>query len=156
MSDDIKSCPCGSGDDYSQCCGRYIDAGELPEWPEQLMRSRYTAFVRHNSAYLQQSWHESTRPEQLQFEQGVSWFGLQIVDCQASEADDNEGWVEFIAQFKGNGRLQSLHERSRFVREQGRWQYVDGQIHQQPEAEKIGRNALCPCGSGKKFKRCCG
>ncbi len=155
MSDEMKPCPCGSGKDYSQCCGRYIESGELPERPEQLMRSRYTAFVNANVDYLQQSWHESTRPEQLTLEQGVSWFGLDIVACEAGEVNDDEGWVEFIAQFKGNDRLQSLHERSRFVREQGRWQYVDGQIHQQPEAEKIGRNALCPCGSGKKFKRCC-
>lgn len=152
---DVKRCPCGTMRDYVQCCGQYIDAAVLPESPERLMRSRYTAFVRHNSDYLQHSWHESTRPEQLQFEPDVRWFGLQIVDCQVSKAED-KGWVEFIARFKGNGRLQSLHERSRFVREQGRWQYVDGQIHQRPEAEKIGRNVLCPCGSGKKFKRCCG
>jgi len=156
MSDDVNPCPCGSGNDYSQCCGRYIDAVESPQYPEQLMRSRYTAFVLRESDYLLQSWHESSRPEQLQLELGVRWFGLEIIGCQGGEANDNEGWVEFIAQFKGNGRLQSLHERSRFVREQGRWQYVDGQIQQQPEAEKIGRNAPCPCGSGKKFKRCCG
>ena len=154
MTNNIKPCPCGSGNDYDQCCGRYIDGGQLPASPQQLMRSRYTAFARHNSDYLQQTWHESTRPAQLEFEAGVSWFGLRIIDCQAGDADD-EGWVEFIARFKGNGRLQSLHERSRFVREQGRWQYVDGQIQPQPEAEKIGRNAPCPCGSGKKFKRCC-
>lgn len=156
MTDDVKPCPCGSGNDYSQCCGRFIEAGEKPQRPEQLMRSRYTAFVLRDSDYLQQSWHESSRPEQMQLEQGVNWFGLEIVACQAGEADDIEGWVEFIAKFKGHGRLQTLHERSRFVREDDRWLYVDGEIRQQPEAEKIGRNSPCPCGSGKKFKRCCG
>jgi len=156
MNHESGSCPCGSGDDYRKCCGLYIETGELPGRPEQLMRSRYTAFVMGNSDYLQQSWHESTRPEQLRLEQGVVWFGLQIVESQTGSADDNQGWVEFIAKFKGKGRLQVLHERSRFMYEDGRWWYVDGQLYQPEEAGKIGRNAPCPCGSGKKFKHCCG
>ena len=120
------------------------------------MRSRYSAFVVGDSDYLRQTWHETTRPEQLQVEQGVHWLGLQILACQAGGPEDVEGWVEFMAQFKVHGRLQCLHERSRFRRKEGRWYYLDGQIHQQPKAEKVGRNTSCPCGSGKKFKRCCG
>ncbi len=120
------------------------------------MRSRYCAFVVGDSEYLLQTWHESTRPEQLQLEQGVRWFGLQILQTQASDSDETDAWVEFIAKFNGHDRLQCLHERSHFVREGGRWYYVDGQVYQQPKGDKIGRNGPCPCGSGKKYKRCCG
>jgi SEC-C motif-containing protein len=155
-SDSKEPCPCGSGSPFSACCEPYLEGEDLPQRAEQLMRSRYCAFVMGNSAYLLQTWHESTRSEKLQLEQGVNWFGLQVVETQAGEADDDEGWVEFIAKFKGHDRLQYLHERSHFLREDGRWYYVDGQIYQQPKADKIGRNDPCPCGSGKKFKRCCG
>lgn len=120
------------------------------------MRSRYVAFVRGERDYLLATWHPSTRPEHLQLDTGARWFGLQIIDVQDGGPEDDEGWVEFVAQFRGNDRLQCLHERSRFVREAGRWLYVDGEIRPQPEGHKIGRNAPCPCGSGKKYKRCCG
>ena len=156
MSFEAKPCPCGSGLKYVDCCGLYHHGDQLPQTAQQLMRSRYSAFVLGNCEYLLQSWHESTRPEQLQLESGVSWFGLRIVDCYAGGADDIEGFVEFEAKFAGNDRLQCLHERSHFMREQGRWYYVDGQIYPPPKAEKIARNGPCPCGSGKKFKRCCG
>jgi SEC-C motif-containing protein len=153
---DKQACPCGSGQQYEDCCGRFIDAGDLPRRAEQLMRSRYTAFFRGNSDYLLETWHSSTCPEQLRLEPGVTWFGLQILDCQAGEAEDPEGWVEFVAKFNGRDRLQCLHERSRFAKQEDRWFYVDGVIAEQDKAEKIGRNDPCPCGSGKKFKRCCG
>lgn len=120
------------------------------------MRSRYCAFVIRNSDYLLRTWHADTRPEQLQLERDVSWFGLEIVASDAGGPGDSDGRVEFIAQFNGHDRLQYLHERSRFVRENGRWFYLDGEILPPPTARKIGRNAPCPCGSGKKYKRCCG
>ena len=157
MNANFKHCPCGSGRDYAQCCGRYIDAGDVPEYPEQLMRSRYTAYVLCHSDYLLRTWQVDNRPLQLDLEQGLNWLGLEIVDCQGgSEAGESEGIVEFIARFKSNGRVGALHERSRFIYENDRWYYVDGNIFPQPEAVKTSRNALCPCGSGKKFKRCCG
>ena len=156
MADAGRPCLCSSGRSFATCCGPYLQADKLPQTAEQLMRSRYSAFVVGDSDYLRQTWHETTRPEQLQVEQGVHWLGLQILACQAGGPEDVEGWVEFMAQFKVHGRLQCLHERSRFRRKEGRWYYLDGQIHQQPKAEKVGRNTSCPCGSGKKFKRCCG
>lgn len=148
-------CPCGSGYDYARCCGRYIETDELPEHPEQLMRSRYTAYVFNNTEYLQTTWHKHTRREQIQLDSGIDWVSLEIIDRQGNQLDNNEGWVEFVAKFKNNDCLQSLHERSRFLREDGRWFYVDGHINQPPLMEKVSRNALCPCGSGKKFKHCC-
>jgi SEC-C motif-containing protein len=120
------------------------------------MRSRYCAFVLGNSNYLLQTWHADTRPAQLVLSPDVSWFGLEIVAIEAGEAQDSEGRVEFMAKFNGHDRLQYLHERSRFVREDGRWFYVDGESVPQAKAPKIGRNEPCPCGSGKKYKRCCG
>ncbi len=148
-------CPCGSDKEYATCCGQFIDDEGLPSKPEELMRSRYTAFVQGNSDYLLQTWHESTRPETLKLEERVSWFGLEVIDCPQPKADDNEAWVEFKAKFNGHDRLQCLHERSRFVKQDGRWFYVEGEYDRQPKSGKIGRNDPCPCGSGKKYKRCC-
>lgn len=88
------------------------------------MRSRYTAFVLENAPYLQATWHTSHRPEALDFEPGAKWLGLQVKDFKPTGEDAAE--VEFVARFRVGGRAVRLHERSRFVREEGRWYYVDG------------------------------
>jgi len=138
-------CPCGSGRPLAHCCGRY-HAGEPAPGAEALMRSRYSAFVLKLSDYLSETWHPSTRPPALNVEQDdVAWQRLQIIDS-------GEDWVEFAAFYEGG----QLHERSRFVREAGRWFYLDGEILPPIKEERPGRNAPCPCGSGKKYKRCCG
>ena len=118
------------------------------------MRSRYSAYAMDNTGYLQQTWHPSTRPAQLDSEPQFQWMGLKIIDAPAPSA--NEGWVEFIASFQVNGRLEQMRERSRFLFEEGRWFYIDGQLHAGAKPDKIGRNDPCPCGSGRKYKRCCG
>ena len=124
-------CPCGSGHAYASCCGRFIDQGVLPETAEQLMRSRYTAFTQSNELYLLASWHESTRPVALGFdsEASMKWLGLRIDRVEAGGAQDVRGAVCFVARSGvGSGRAQRLQECSRFVREQGRWFYVDGDV----------------------------
>lgn len=124
-------CPCGSGLAYASCCGRFIDQGVLPETAEQLMRSRYTAFTQANEPYLLASWHESTRPVALGFEadEPLKWLGLRIDKVEAGGAPDDRGVVCFVARSRmGSGRAQRLQECSRFVREQGRWFYVDGDV----------------------------
>ncbi len=88
------------------------------------MRSRYTAFVRENGAYLLATWHASTRPESLEFDAQTKWLGLQIKAAPLAIGDQAE--VEFVARYRFAGRAVRLHERSRFVHEQGRWYYVDG------------------------------
>jgi len=88
------------------------------------MRSRYSAFVLERVAYLQSSWHASTRPADLTLEPGVKWLGLQVRAHRVIDADHAE--VEFVARSRVAGRGQRLHETSRFVREGGRWFYVDG------------------------------
>ena len=120
-------CPCGQEAVYAQCCGRYIDGGDVAPTAQTLMRSRYSAFVLEKSDYLLATWHASTRPPELKFDQPAPrWLGLEI-RADASPATDH-AIVEFVARFRVAGRAQRLHERSRFVREGGRWFYVAGDM----------------------------
>jgi SEC-C motif-containing protein len=123
---DSAPCPCQSGDSYAACCGRYLDAGELPVTAEALMRSRYSAYTLGRRDYLLDTWHPSTRPPaaELAALAPVTWLGLTIVHTQAGGADDAAGAVEFVARYKPAGRAARLHEVSRFVREAGRWLYL--------------------------------
>ena len=125
-----------------RCCGPYIAGAELPPTAEALMRSRYTAFVMKDEAYLRATWHPSTRPTEPIIDQNekVQWLGLEIKSAlrlRQRKADlpeqPNEDTVEFVARFKVHGRAHRLHEVSRFVREPDpavggkmRWFYVDG------------------------------
>jgi SEC-C motif-containing protein len=95
---------------------------------EGLMRSRFEAFRDGDAAWLRRSWHPSTRPAQLDVDNGPTWRGLQIVETVAGGSDDVSGLVEFRATYLEAGELGVLHERSRFVREGGRWFYLDGEI----------------------------
>ena len=115
---------------FARCCGRYLaapglEASAAPD-AESLMRSRYTAFVCEQADYLQATWHASTRPADLDFEPGARWLGLQVRSHRAMGEDRAE--VEFVARYRVGGRAVRLHETSRFVREGGRWLYVDGDI----------------------------
>ena len=122
-------CPCGLVASYDACCGRW-HAGPLhlqaPD-AQTLMRSRYSAFVRELGDYLHATWHPSTRPtEPVGFEPGLRWLGLELRGIGLQDAD--HATVEFVARSKLGGRAHRLHERSRFVREDGRWFYVDGRM----------------------------
>jgi SEC-C motif-containing protein len=146
-----RECPCGSGEALADCCGRYHSGG-VPPTAEALMRSRYSAYVLKNSGYLRDSWYSSPRPVDLDISHDdTRWQRLVIITTEQGGEADEEGAVEFVAYFQGG----QLHERSRFLREGARWFYLDGEILP-PLEEKVGRNAPCHCGSGKKFKRCCG
>ena len=111
---------------YTNCCGRYADHFDTTPAPdaEHLMRSRYSAFVRERADYLLATWHPSKRPESLTFDAGAKWLGLDVRSHQPTGADTAE--VEFVARYRVAGQAVRLHERSRFVRENGRWMYVDG------------------------------
>jgi len=122
------ACPCSSGVTYAACCGRW-HAGPLhlqaPD-AEALMRSRYAAYVLERADYLQATWHASTSPaDSFSFEPGLRWLGLEV-KRHASTGPDS-AVVEFVARSKLGGRAHRLHETSRFVREGGRWFYVDGE-----------------------------
>ena len=118
-----SACPCGGGD-YERCCGVY-HAGPAAGNAEQLMRSRYSAYVLGLSEYLHATWHASTRPalDELEGDAGSKWLGLEV---KRHEANDDQATVEFVARYKLDGRAHRLHEISRFVREGGRWFYLDG------------------------------
>ncbi|MDJ0833151.1 MAG: YchJ family metal-binding protein [Gammaproteobacteria bacterium] len=147
-------CPCSSGVEYQHCCGAYIDGKALPEYAEQLMRSRYTAYVLGKADYLAQTWHRDYRPVDLEPDPALQWIGLEILHSEEAAATAT---VEFEARLLAHGKVDALHENSRFVREQGQWWYTDGDMLAASfQAWKPGRNERCPCGSGKKYKRCCG
>ena len=121
-----STCPCGRVAPFAACCGRYVLDFACTPAPtaEDLMRSRYSAFVREAADYLLATWHASTRPPSLDFEAGAKWLGLEVREHRVLDAAHAE--VEFVARFRVGGRAVRLHERSRFVREDGRWYYVDG------------------------------
>lgn len=125
------------------------------------MRSRYSAYVLGNDNYLLRNWHETTRPSQLNSDtdEGLNWLSLRILACDKGGGKDTEGTVEFVAEYQLEDEVQQLHEKSRFVNENGQWFYLDGEIKPTPNTKtekKTGRNEPCPCGSDKKYKRCCG
>ncbi len=153
----MSTCECGSGLTSDRCCAQYVRLGATVPTAEALMRSRYFAFAHQDARYLLDSWHQSSRPKTLDFDSdSTQWLKLEIVDCVAGGADDSRGIVEFKAYFLEGGRRHCLHERSSFIRQAGRWYYVDGLTPPTSVQAKVGRNQPCPCGSGKKFKRCCG
>jgi len=117
------------------------------------MRSRYSAFALGDIGYLKASWHADFRPPELSLDANVRWLGLEVM--QFTE-QDRCATVEFEARYLVNGQVDAVHEKSRFVLEQGRWLYTDGdRLPPRFQPWKPGRNEPCPCGSGKKFKRCC-
>ena len=127
-------CPCGrvggQGKSskplaYGNCCGRWLEGAALPPDAEALMRSRYSAFALERAAYLLQSWAASHRPASIEFDPGVKWLGLEI--RLHRRTDEASAEVEFVARQKPlTGPAVRLHERSRFVCEDDRWLYVDG------------------------------
>jgi SEC-C motif domain protein len=122
-------CPCGTGQPYARCCCRY-HAGDLhlqaPD-AERLMRSRYTAYTMGLADYLLATWHPSTRPAALEPDPpGLKWLGLDM--RRHAQQDEDHATVSFVARSKLGGRAHRLQETSRFVRELGRWYYVDGDV----------------------------
>lgn len=111
--------------------------------PKELMKSRYEAFVRKDWEYVAQTSTHQTL-EELRVESDIIWLKLEILDAY-------ENIVEFKAYYKENGVLGILHEKSLFIKVDGQWKYESGELFQ----SKIQRNEICPCGSGKKFKKCC-
>ncbi|MGA0572050.1 YchJ family protein [Variovorax sp. VNK109] len=122
------ACPCGSDREYGACCGRWhagLKEGVHADTPEALMRSRYSAYVLGLIDYLMATWHPGTAPGDLEL-QPIKWLGLEV---RHAESTADAGVVEFVARLRTtNGRAERLHETSRFVREHGRWYYIDGQF----------------------------
>jgi SEC-C motif domain protein len=158
---DPQQCPCGSGILYAQCCQALLLGQRRAATAEALMRSRYSAYVMGDISYVLKTWHLSTRPPVIDPETIPNWCGLEIIRTEKGQVDDEAGIVEFKAKALSQKKTFELHEVSRFVKEAGQWLYVSGDAGEDSqeaghESDKVGRNSPCPCGSGKKFKRCCG
>lgn len=124
----IEQCPCGQQQTYAQCCAPYHQGTAIAPTAELLMRSRYSAYVLAIKEYLLSTWHESTRPKKLTFNPQTVWLGLKIKHCIAGTQQDEQGTVQFVARYKIQGKAHRLIENSRFVKQQGHWFYIDGDI----------------------------
>lgn len=165
-------CPCQSSLKFNQCCEPYLKGQSKPETAEQLLRARFSAFATGNIDYILKTHHSKTsdsvdRNEIENWAQSSDWHGLQIVQKEAGEASDTQGTIIFCAKYAEKtgdkaGEIQEHWEKSFFEREpataKGEWKFLDAQgVHvgtYKRTEPKIGRNDPCPCGSGKKFKKC--
>ncbi|MBT2441373.1 hypothetical protein J7E93_14870 [Streptomyces sp. ISL-36] len=121
-------CPCGLTATYGACCGRFHAGPTTAPTAELLMRSRYSAFVVRDEAYLLRTWAPETRPGEVDFDRSLRWTGLEIRDTTDGTAFHQDGTVTFVARYTHGGAPGSLHERSRFRRHEGAWVYVDGEF----------------------------
>lgn len=168
----MQECPCGSVFPYTDCCGLLI-RGSSADTAEDLMRSRYTAHVVEEWDYLVKTRFSGERNDRKDMEirnEGVEWKKLEILHTHKGGHGDDEGEVSYSATFEKNGKTETLQETARFLREDGRWVYcgekskpkiVSPKVSRSVKpfvrtGAKVGRNDPCTCGSGKKFKKCCG
>jgi len=164
MTENNELCPCGSGVAFANCCEPIIKGTRDSETAEELMRARYAAFVTHDIDFIVASTHTHSRKEiDLDFirewSETSTWRGLEILDTK--QVNDNKAFVSFEARFTTQAGEDKLHrEKSLFEREDGQWRFVTGDELKNPtvryEVPIPGRNDPCPCGSGKKFKKCHG
>jgi len=158
-------CPCGSGKDYESCCGPLISGAMKAPSPEALMRSRYTAFAQQVMPYLEETLHPGQRHDydadgSAKWARESEWQKLEIVNVSTDPENANRGSVEFKAHYKMNGAARVHHELAEFRKTSGTWYFFDGKMVSagqfRREKPKVGRNDPCPCGSGRKYKKCCG
>jgi len=162
------SCHCGSGQNFSNCCEPYITGQKAAPTPEALMRSRYSAHVISDIAYIKNTVVPEKRAKFNEADVKAwaqsEWLGLNVLSASGNT-------VEFIAKYRKKGRVIEHHEVSKFKNIDGKWYFLDGDSHEHEEGQghhhhapqtpvvreepKVGRNDPCPCGSGKKYKKCC-
>ncbi|MEN8109133.1 MAG: YchJ family protein [Pseudomonadota bacterium] len=162
---DTTACPCGSGRPYESCCGPLISGTTSAPDPEALMRSRYTAFARLEMPYLASSLDPSQRHDYdesgaTRWARESDWQKLEIINVTADPENANRGSVEFRAHYRMQGEQHVHHELAEFRKTGDTWYFYDGKMVSAGqftrETPKVGRNDPCPCGSGKKYKKCCG
>ena len=165
MKEQGEACPCNSGKTYDECCGPVHSGAVKAPTAERLMRARYAAYVKGETGFLRDSMSSSAVKDYdenatAQWCKAARWHGLEIISTEKGGEGDDEGVVEFRAGYTAGGRFCDHHERSTFVRENGEWKFQDGDfVKDEPirrEGGRVGRNDPCPCGSGRKYKKCCG
>ena len=169
----MKYCPCGTEFPYTDCCGPLIRGASPADTAEDLMRSRFTAFAKGLWDYIEETRYPDGQELSAWYKtkflhDGISWTKLDILGAKNGEASDEEGEVSFIAHYIENGEEKTLQEVSSFIKQDGKWYYNEHEsriissdstssttpfTRNQP---KVGRNDPCPCGSKKKYKKCCG
>jgi SEC-C motif domain protein len=154
----MPQCPCGSKIKFEICCHPFIEQHNVPETPEQLMRSRYTAYTLANTDYILQTMKGKplqgfNKDESKQWAKKVKWIGLEVIKSYLETPE--KGFVAFCATYLEGNQLKLIDELSEFQKEDNSWFYVNG-VHsiKKNTTQKIGRNTPCPCGSKKKFKNC--
>lgn len=172
-------CPCGSRQEFSDCCEPFIKGAAIPDTAEKLMRSRYSAYTQADIDYIKRTSSSAAMKDfdekgAREWAQTAEWRGLKILDVKDGGVNDKKGVVEFMATYAQDGKVLEHHETSVFKKNsKGHWQFEDGDSHTHEEGQghhhhhgpvqpivregpKVGRNDPCPCGSGKKYKKCCG
>ena len=159
----MSTCPCGSTAAYTNCCEPVISGAQPATTAEQLMRARYAAYVGAQMDFI----FETTHPDHRQnydhegtkeWAESSEWLGLEFVVTSKGGQEDNSGQVEFIARFREKEVLREHHENAQFKKDDGQWFFTDGtMVKPKPiTVSKHGRNDPCTCGSGLKYKKCCG
>ncbi|CCE03537.1 YchJ family protein [Bradyrhizobium sp. STM 3809] len=161
-------CPCGSPLPFDRCCDRYLRGDASPPTAEALMRSRYTAYTRGDIGYIAATLAADQRGAfdavaAQAWATRATWLGLRIVSTTRGTESDQDGVVSFVATYREGGKTIAHHEVSQFRRDDdGAWRFVAGDTRavvtepKRATGAKVGRNDPCPCGSGKKYKFCCG
>ncbi|PKL15014.1 MAG: hypothetical protein CVV50_01475 [Spirochaetae bacterium HGW-Spirochaetae-6] len=161
----MQKCPCGSNLEYAACCGPYIEGRQKAQTAEKLLRSRYTAHVLVKTPYIMATVHPDKRSEHdeksiREWSQAANWDKLEILETRQGESDDSVGFIEFKVFYQDEkGQDIEHHELSEFRKLGEEWFFFKGSYPGKTITRvtpKIGRNEPCPCGSGKKYKKCCG
>jgi len=160
----MSLCPCGSGLEYSECCEPYIKGEKDIETAEALLRARYSAHALSEVEFIYNSVHADKKNEHSikgieKWASESKWLGLNILNTEKGQPDDNEGIIEFQVKYNYKFETFNHHEISYFKKDEGKWFFYDGEPVKpkqiKREEPKVGRNDPCPCGSGKKYKKCC-
>lgn len=159
----MNTCPCGSGKAYNDCCQPIISGARPAQTAEELMRARYSAHAMVEVDFIFTSTHPNHRKGYdhqgtREWAGKSEWLGLEIISTQQGGGEDQTGQVEFIAHYRDGEVVHDHHENALFERKDGVWLFTDG-VRVRPKpliVEKIGRNDPCRCGSGLKYKKCCG
>lgn len=162
---DSDSCPCGSGLQFENCCEPYLLERKAEPTAEALMRARYTAYALCAIDYLYKTSGPKIRRQfdaegSKKWSESSEWTGIDIIAKEGGGEDDETGTVEFVAHYSAKKLDFNHHEVAQFRRIDGKWRFIDGKIigpdPLRRDEPKVGRNDPCPCGSGKKYKKCCG
>ena len=161
----MEKCPCGLDAPFESCCEPLINGTRTAETAEALMRSRYSAYATGHIDYIINTIVKSKQNEQdknsiKKWSEKSEWKKLEVLNVEQGTSEDDEGYVEFIAHYITDGNRHTHHEIAHFTKDENKWYFNDSKFPSVKqyirETPKPGRNSPCPCGSGKKYKKCCG